>query len=114
MRARLTMHSRSTVSVTWRKSGSVSTPGAGAPGGMMSRTSASSSPSSTPISVAAIAISVSCSAGVRRVMMSDRRVSSPCTCSRTEPSPRTASVSPIFLRRSTCGASSSGGPPLRV
>ena len=54
MRARLTMHSRSTDSVTRRNSGSVSAPGAGAPGGMMRRTSASSRPSSTPISVAAM------------------------------------------------------------
>ncbi len=43
-----------------------SAPGAGAPGGMIRRTSASSRPSSTPISVAAMSISVSCSAGARR------------------------------------------------
>ena len=108
------MHSRSTVSVTWRKSGSVSAPGAGAPGGMMRRTSASSRPSSTPISVAAIPISVSCSAGARRVMMSVRRVSSPWTCSRTEPRPehreRVADLlEQVHLRRELLGRAALAG-----
>ena len=114
MRARFTMHSRSTVSVTWRNSGSVSAPGAGAP-------RRHDQPHERVVE-AVLDADQRRRDRDQRVLLGRRAARDDVRQARelalhllahraeAEHGERVADL----LSRSTCGASSSGGPPLRV
>ncbi len=128
IRARFTMHSRSTAACTCTNSSarrplsgvsSVAATSAAWPAsrrrGTIRRSRLPSRRSSTLISVVAMSISSDSVGETRCSAISLSRSVSVCTLARRSPRPSTPSVSPILRKSSTCGASSPGWPlPRRI
>ena len=117
MRARLTMHSRSTASLTCLNSKSCSAGISAAEplalAGKIRFTSWPSRLSSTDSSTPATFTSASSDGVFPSATICDSSESSCWMRSRNSPSPRTPSVSLIFFNNSSCGTSSSVRPPPR-